>query len=184
MCPIRQGVNEMQPRGIVRPKVLHGLGGLSTGLRCHGVGRCLGIARRSLSLLRHDLIGGDFGTGNEGGSVGLDRYEGVVLGRRFDPDDQMRLPALGCEEGIDPAGLANQGDVGFDPCCNRFQERHIRRAGQMPVFGIPDNEIEDVFVLRQNDDGGVPHLRLNIDQLIDTGDRLDAQHGSLGPSRR
>ena len=105
-------------------------------------------------------------------------------GRRLDPNDQVRLPALGCEEGIDPAGLANQGDVGFHPGCNRFQERHIRRAGQMPVLGIPDNEIEDVFVLRQNDDGGVPHLGLDIDELIDTRDRLDAQHRSLGPSRR
>ena len=26
----------------------------------------------------------------------------------------------------------------------------------------------------------MPHLRLDIDQLIDTGDRLDAQHRSLG----
>ena len=116
--------------------------------------------------------------------MGLDRYEGVVLGRRLDPDDQVRLPALGCEEGIDPAGLANQRDVGFHPGCNGFQERHIRRAGQMPVFGIPDNEIEDRFVLRQNDDGGVPDLGLDIDQLIDARDRLDAQHRSLGPSRR
>ena len=116
--------------------------------------------------------------------MGFDRYEGVVLGRRLDPDDQVRLPALGCEEGIDPAGLANQGDVGFDTSRNGFQERHIRRAGQMPVFGIPDNEIEDAFVLRQNDDGGMPHLRLNIHQLIDARDRLDAQHRSLGPSRR
>ena len=37
----------------------------------------------------------------------------------------------------------------------------------MPVLGIPDNEIEDVFVLRQNDDGGVPDLCLDIDELID-----------------
>ena len=118
------------------------------------------------------------------GVCGSVRYEGVVLGRRLDPDDQVRLPALGCEEGIDPAGLANQRDVSFHPRCNGFQERHIRRAGQMPVLGIPDNEIEDVFVLRQNDDGGMPHLRLDIDELIDTGDRLDAQHRSLGPSRR
>ena len=101
------------------------------------------------------------------------------LGRRLDPDDQVRLPALGCEEGIDPAGLANQGDIGLYPGCNGFQEGHIRRAGQMPVLGIPDNEIEDRFVLRQNDDGGMTHLRLNIDQLIDTGNCLDAKHGAL-----
>ena len=54
----------------------------------------------------------------------------------------------------------------------------------MPVFGIPDNEIEDVFAFRQDDDGGMPHLCLDIDELIDTGNRLDAQHRSLGPSRR
>ena len=99
-------------------------------------------------------------------------------GRRLDPDDQVRLPALGCEEGIDPSGLANQGDVGFHARCNGFQERHIRRAGQMPVLGIPDNEIEDAFVLRQNDDGGMPHLRLDIDELIDTG---IASMRSIGP---
>ena len=76
------------------------------------------------------------------------RYECVVLARRLDPDDQVRLPALGCEEGINLAGLANQGDIGLHTRCNRFQEGHIRRAGQMPVLGIPDNEIEDRFVLR------------------------------------
>ena len=75
------------------------------------------------------------------------RYEagGLVGRRRLDPDDQVRRPALRCEERIDPSGLANQRDVGFHARCNRFQERHIRRAGQMPVFGIPDNEIEDRF---------------------------------------
>ena len=105
----------------------------------------------------------------------------VLVGRRrLDPDHQVRLPALRCEERIDLAGLANQRDVGFHTRCNRFQERHIRRACQMPVFGISDNEIEDRFVLRQDDDGGMAHLRLDIDQLIDTGDRLDAQHRSLG----
>ena len=57
----------------------------------------------------------------------------------------------------------------------------------MPVFGISDNEIEDVFVVRQNDDGGMPHLGLNVHELIDTGDRLDAQHGAAilgGTGRR
>ena len=34
------------------------------------------------------------------------------------------------------------------------------------------------FILRQNDDGGMPHLCLNVDELIDTGDRLDAKHGT------
>ena len=169
----------MEPRGIVRPKVLHCRLGFGSGLGGHGVGRGLCAARRSLSLLRHDLIGGDFGTGNKCGGMGLGRYEGGGLGRpRLDPNDQVRLPALRCEERIDSAGLANQGDVGFHPGCNRFQERHIRRTGQMPVFGIPDNEIEDVFTLRQDDDGGMPHLRLNVDELIDAGDRLDAQHGA------
>ena len=57
----------------------------------------------------------------------------------------------------------------------------------MPVFGIPDNEIEDVFGLRQNDDGGMPHLRLNVDELIDARNCLDAQHGAAilaGTGRR
>ena len=119
--------------------------------------------------------------------MGRGRYQRVGLGRRLDPNDQVRRPALGCEEGINPSGLADQGDVGFDTACNRFQERHIRRAGQMPVFGIPDNEIEDVFGLRQNDDGGMPHLRLNVDELIDTRNCLDAQHGAAilgGTGRR
>ena len=48
----------------------------------------------------------------------------------------------------------------------------------MPVFGISDNEIEDVFVLRQDDYGGMAHLGLDVHELIDTGDRLDAQHGA------
>ena len=109
--------------------------------------------------------------------MGRGRYQRVVR-RRLDPNDKVRRPALGCEERINPSGLANQRDVGFHTRCNRFQERHIRRAGQMPVFGISDNEIEDVFVLRQNDDGGMAHLGLNVHELIDTGDRLDAQHGA------
>ena len=139
----------------------------------------------SWALLRHDLIGGDFGTGNEHGSVGLGRYEGVVLGRRLDPDDQVRRPAFGCEERINPPGLANQGDVGFDTGGNRLQERHVRRAGQMPVLGIADNKIEDVFAFRQDDDRGMPHPGLDIEKLIDTGDRLDVKHGAaiLGGTR-
>ena len=85
---------------------------------------------------------------------------------RLDPNHQVRRPALRCEERIDLAGLANQGDVGFHTRCNRFQEGHIRRAGQMPVFGIPDNEIEDRFVLRQDDYGGMAAFLTNVEAFL------------------
>ena len=70
----------MQPRGIVRAKVLHGRLRLGARFGGPGVGRHLGVARGLPGLLRHDLIGGDFGTGNEGGGMRFGRYEGVVLG--------------------------------------------------------------------------------------------------------
>ena len=60
-----------------------------------------------------------------------------------------------------------------------FRNATFARPGQVPIFRIPHNEIEDVFGFRQDEDGGVPDLGSDVDELVDAGDRLDPQHGAL-----
>ena len=82
------------------------------------------------------------------------------------------------QERIDPAALADERDVGVDAFADGFQEGEIRRAGQVPVFRIPDNEIEDGLSGRQLNHGGVPDAGVDADDLI--GHVLHLQHGRAG----
>ena len=84
-----------------------------------------------------------------------------------DADDQVgRAGLLGHQERVDPAALAHQRDVRVDAFPDGFQEGEIGRAGQVPVFRIPHNEIEDGLSGRQLNHGGVPDARVDADDLI------------------
>ena len=85
---------------------------------------------------------------------------------------------LGHQERVDPAALAHERDVGGDAFPDGFQKGEIRRAGQVPVFGVPDNEIEDGLSGRQLNHGGVPDAGVDADDLI--GHVLHLQHGRAG----
>ena len=102
---------------------------------------------------------------------------GVRVGS--DADNQVwRRGAFGDEERIDPAALAHERDVGRDAFPDGFEEGEIRRAGQVPVLGIPDDKVEDVLARRELNHGGVSDAGGDGDDLI--GRVLDLQNGRAG----
>ena len=86
--------------------------------------------------------------------------------------------SFGDEERVDPAALADERDVGGDGFADGFQKGEIRRAGQVPVLAVADNEVEDVLVRRELDHGRVPDAGGDADDLI--GCVYDLQHGRAG----
>ena len=104
---------------------------------------------------------------------------GLLFGFAADTDDHVRgTGLLGHQDRVDPAALADERDVGGDAFADGFQEGEIGRAGQVPVFGVPDNEIEDGLSRRQLNHGGVPDARVDADDLI--GHVMHLQHGRAG----
>ena len=71
--------------------------------------------------------------------------------------------------------LTDERDIGGDALANRLEEREIRGTGQVPVLGIPDDEIKDGLMGREVNHGGMPDARIDADDLI--GDVVEAQHG-------
>ena len=160
-----QLIGKLQPRGIGRTKLVD-LGG---GVLAHGGDLRLGFKLRGLhgraALLGHELILGHARARDEGGDDRAGGRRGVRVGS--DADNQVRRGvSLRHKERIDPAALADERDVGVDALADGFQEGEICGAGQVPVLGIADNEVEDVFVGRQLNDGGVPDARVDLDDLI------------------
>ena len=70
------------------------------------------------------------------------------------------------KEGIDPAALTDQGDVGVDAFADRFEKGEIRGAGQVPVFRVAHNKIENVLAWRELDHGRVTDAGGDVDDLI------------------
>ena len=70
------------------------------------------------------------------------------------------------KERIDPAALTDKGDVGVDAFADRFEKGEIRGAGQVPVFRVADNKIENVLAWRQLDHGRVTDAGSDVDDLI------------------
>ena len=77
------------------------------------------------------------------------------------------------QEGIDRAAFTDQGHVRLHLFIERLQISQVGGAGKVPVVGVADNEIEDVFPLGQDQDSGVPGLGPDFDNLVGLG--LDAK---------
>ena len=95
---------------------------------------------------------------------------------RLDANHQVRISRtpLGDEERVDATGGANQRDVGSHALGDGFEEGQISGPGQVPVLGISHDKIQHVFRRGKHDDGGVPGLGPNPDDLILGLD--DAEH--------
>ena len=132
-----------------------------------------GGLRVGAGLLRHGLVGLNAGVGDEGRFVsaavgGAGRVFAVTDGRIVETDDQMgvEIGAFGGEEGVDPSGFADEGDVGFHAVGEGFKEGDVRRAREVPILGVSDDVVEDGFAGWQGDDGGVADARLQSPDLL------------------
>ena len=96
------------------------------------------------ALLGHELILGHARARDERGDRRAGRRRRVRVGA--DADHQMgRGVPFGHEERKDPAALAHERDVGMHAFADGFEEREIGGAGQVPVLGVADHEVEDVL---------------------------------------
>ena len=114
------------------------------------------------------------------------RARGGVAGLGLDPHHQVGIGGFLHQEGIDRAAFANQRHVGPDLLIEGLEVSEIGRSRQVPVLGIADNEVQDVFTRGQDQDGCVTGLGPNLDDLIGLG--LDAENagrsGRCGFGRR
>ena len=65
---------------------------------------------------------------------------------------------LSHQERVDPPGLAYERDVRRHVLRERFQEGDVRRACQMPVLRIADDEVQDVLPGGEHDHRRVTDL--------------------------
>ena len=128
-------------------------------------------------MLGHELILGHARARDEGGDRRAGRRRGVRVGSDADNHVRGRV-SFGDQERIDPAALADKGDVGVDALADRLQKCEICGAGQVPVLAIPDDEIENVLAWRELNHGGVPDAGGDLDDLI--GRVLYLQDGRAG----
>ena len=80
--------------------------------------------------------------------------------------------------------LADERDVGGGVGGQRLDERHVRRARQMPVLRVADHEIEDLLALGKHDEGGVADPGAEpvdpvLAALVGEGDAQERLLGSL-----
>ena len=103
----------------------------------------------------------------------------------LDANHQVRISRalLGDEERVDPPGRAHERDVGGDTLGDGFEEGQISGPGQVPVLGISDDKIQHVFRRGKHDDGGVPGLGPNPDDLILGLDDAEHRPAVLGDQR-
>ena len=126
-------------------------------------------------LIRRHLV-----PGNERRLMGSGPCLAPLLSGPFDANDQVRgVRLLGDEERIDPARFADQGDVRRGLLVERLEKGDVGRSGQVPVFGVSDDEIQNGLARRQHQDGRVTDLGLHPDNGVLV--LRDPQHGALSP---
>ena len=164
---ILQSVGELEARGILRPERL----GFTRRKRGHvgdpGIGVNLGGLGRLHRGLRHLPIGRDLAPCDKGGLMGGRRDARIIRRLRLDANHQVGLGlAFRDEKRVDPPGRAHQRHVGGDPLGDRFEESQIGGSGQVPVLAVSHDEIQDGFRRGKHDDGGVPGLGANRNDLV------------------
>ena len=144
---VLQPVRELEPGGILRPERFALVCRPRCRFRDPGLGVHLGGLGRLDGRLRHLLIVRNLAPCDKGGFMSGRRDARVRISLRLDANHQMRIvsAALGHEERVDFAGLANQRDVGGDALGDGLEESEMRGSGQMPVLGIPHDEIQHGF---------------------------------------
>ena len=134
-----------------------------------------------LGLLGHRLEALHARPGHESGLVVTTRGrevaeppEAAAHGHAAEADDEMRRrqAVLGNEERVDAPRLANQSDVRRNALGRGLEEGDVGGAGEGPIFGIADHEVEDGLAGRQGDDSRMADL---CNDLVDGLGRVALQ---------
>ena len=157
-------VLERETLRIARTELLDRRLSLSPGFQDAGLGRLPGTPRGLGRLGGHLLVGRDLATRDERGTARAAAGQSRRLRSGLEAHDQMGRSlvllgaVLGHQERVDPPRLAYERDIRRRVRPQGFQERDVRRARQVPVLRVADDEVQDVLIGGEHDDGRVTDL--------------------------